>query len=395
MRQIFGESLELNGFPAICGTLAGGYTILQIPLRFWFNLATQKCGWNVSRQSKIIGPRFLAAALAAWISFPLFNRIPELEKQVASRGEAVEEFVTDMDTSKDGNTKQGGCQPTPLAGKTMDLTLIVASRALEATIVELWSRYKVSRTCKGKWTSVESAISRSADPVVFAVSAGTVMWAWFYLPDRLPRAYNEWIASAAQVDHRLVVILRKARWGKFIYGKETGEAALLQRMCKEYNWPLVWGNPAKTIPLPCEVVHMGTGPSCHWHAAVRFFRAFRFSLTMYLPLQLLVRARKPSTKAFRLALKDAIRSSAFLGAFISLFYYSVCLSRTRIGPKIFSPETITPMMWDQGLCVGAGCVMCGWSIFLETPKRRQEVAFFVAPRAAATIFPRQYSRVVG
>lgn len=216
------------------------------------------------------------------------------------------------------------------------------------------------------------------------------MWAWFYLSDRLPRAYNKWISEAAQVDYRLIDVLRKAHAGEYIYGRDTGQAHILQNMCGDYGWPLAWGDPVKTIPIPCEVVHMGTGPSCHWHAAVRFARAFQFALVTNLPLQFLVKARNPSLKSFRKACEEAVRSSAFLGVFVGLFYYGVCLARTRIGPKIFSRETVTPMMWDSGLCIGAGCALCGWSTLIEARKRRMELALFVAPRALATLFPRVY-----
>jgi hypothetical protein len=178
--------------------------------------------------------------------------------------------------------------------------------------------------------------------------------------------------------------------GRICLGKDTGQAPLLQSMCRDYGWPLQWGDPAKTVPIPCEIVHMGTGPSCEKHAAVRFGRAFKFALATYLPLQLLLRMRSPSVRALQQALGDAARSSAFLGTFISIFYYSICLSRTRLGPKLISYDKITPMMWDQGLCVGAGCGMCGWSILIEAERRRQEVALFVAPRAAATFLPRRY-----
>lgn len=220
------------------------------------------------------------------------------------------------------------------------------------------------------------------------------MWAWFYLPNRLPQAYNKWIGEAAQVDHRLIGVLRKAHTGDFIYGEDTGQAHILQDMCSDYGWPLAWGDPAKTIPIPCEIVHMGTGPSCHRHAALRFWRAFRFALATNLPLQLLVKARTPSFRAFRRACEEAVRSSAFLGSFVGLFYYGVCLSRTQLGPRIFSRETVTPMMWDSGLCVRAGCALCGLSTLIEAERRRTELALFVAPRALATLFPRDYDTVV-
>ena len=141
---------------------------------------------------------------------------------------------------------------------------------------------------------------------------------------------------------------------------------------------------------------MGTGPSCHWHAAMRFSRAFRFAMAMYLPLQLAVKApRTRLTRAVLLSiLREATRSSAFLGAFIALFYYSVCVCRSLIGPKVFDRKTATPMMWDSGLAVAIGCALCGWSILLEAPRRRQELAFFVGPKAVATLLPRVYQRKV-
>lgn len=52
------------------------------------------------------------------------------------------------------------------------------------------------------------------------------------------------------------------------------------------------------------------------------------------------------------------------------------------------------MMWDSGLCVAAGCMMCGWSILVENAKKRLELALFVAPRAAVTLLPRRYDKKV-
>ena len=303
------------------------------------------------------------------------------------------------------STQQASSSPkTPLAGKTLDFTVLASVRALETLTGDAWSRYRKSYGRRSlRKRSLESAISQFADSGVFALSAGVVMWAWFYLPARLPRAYNRWIGEAAQVDPRLLQVLRDCRAGAFVYGRRDGDSVdregaaavpSLQSMCRDYGWPLEWGDPARTVPVPCEMVHMGAGPSCHRHALVRFGRAFRFALAMYLPLQLLVKLRRPSGRALRAALVEAARSSAFLGAFISLFYYSVCLARTRLGPKIFDRKVITPQMWDDGLCIGAGCLTCGWSILIEAPRRRQELAYFVAPRAVATVLPRRYDRKV-
>lgn len=278
----------------------------------------------------------------------------------------------------------------------MDLTLFTAVRAVDVLVCIAWGRWCRHRKAHNRWTHVESAAPGLYDAGVFVVSAAIVMWAWFYFPERLPRNYEKWIGEVAQVDSRLIEALRRARWGSFVYGKDTGQAQLLQSMCKEYHWPADWGDPAKTIPIPCEMVHMGYGPSCEIHAMSRFACTFRMACATYVPLQIMFHWRRMKDPAgIRCAISEAVRSSAFLASFVSLFYYSVCLTRTRLGPKIFNSKSVDPMMWDSGLCIRVGCLVCGWSILVEKARKRQELALFVAPRAAATVLPRLYGHKVG
>jgi hypothetical protein len=217
------------------------------------------------------------------------------------------------------------------------------------------------------------------------------MWAWFYQPTNLPRSYGKWISSAAAVDERLIEALRRCRTGVLQYGKDTGQAPLLGSMAKDYGWPVEWGDPAVSIPFPCQMVHMRCGPSCEKHALSRFVRSFQWAMATYLPLNLLLVARRPNRKSLVTALMSAGRSSAFLGAFITLFYYGVCLSRTRLGPKILGTHALARQLIDGGLCVGTGCFLCGWSILIERAGRRKDMALFVAPRALATLLPRRYA----
>ena len=107
-----------------------------------------------------------------------------------------------------------------------------------------------------------------------------------------------------------------------------------------------------------------------------------------------MKARRPSPLAFRKACEEAVRSLAFLGVFVGLFFYGVCLSRTRLGPIPLNRSAMTVLAWDSGLCVKVRCVLCGWSILIEAEKRRSELAMFVAPRALATFVPREYDAKV-
>lgn len=298
------------------------------------------------------------------------------------------------------DTKPRDVTPTPsqpLAGRTLDLTLFAASRAVDVIIGEFWSRRRTARLSTQKWTRTEQLISHLADPAVFAVSSGLIMWAWFYSPDRLPPSYNKWITSAASVDERLIEALRRCRSGDVRYGEDTGQAALLGSMCADYQLPVAWGDPAVSIPFPCDIVHMGRGPSCEWHAVVRMVRSWRWAMYTYLPLALALKLRPSSkgpktTVSQRLiaAVASASRSSAFLAVFITLFYYGVCLGRTRIGPRLLGKDVPARQYIDGGICAATGCVLCGWSVLVETASRRKDMSLFVAPRALSTVFPRQY-----
>jgi hypothetical protein len=237
---------------------------------------------------------------------------------------------------------------------------------------------------------MEQLATGAADPLVFIVSCAFIMWAWFYHPDRLPRSYNKWITSAAMVDLRLIEALKRCKENKLRYGEETGQAPLLGSMCSDFKWPVVWGDPAKTIPFPCEIVHMGCGPSCEYHAIHRFIRSWKWAMYTYLPLALAIKLRNPSKKNLVRAFVSASRSSLFLGTFITLFYYGVCLGRTRIGPHLIGKNVSCRQRIDAGLCVGTGCFLCGWSVLIETAGRQKDMALFVAPRALATVLPRTY-----
>jgi len=277
-----------------------------------------------------------------------------------------------------------------LAGRTMDLTLFAVTRAIDVVVGELWSQNKARRKGAGTYTKTERAIAYLTDSSIFATSSALIMWSWIYKPERLPRNYNKWIQSAAAVDQRLLVALRKCRSREVKYGHETGQAHVLQAMCKDYGWPLDFGDPVKSIPYPCEIVHMGTGKNCEYHTASRLVRSFRWAFLTYLPLNLVLALRNPSYKRARHAIKSSVRSSAFLGSFIAAFYYGICLARSRIGPKILGKSASACQQIDSGLCVGCGCMLCGWSILLEDAARRKDIALFVTPRALATLFPRRY-----
>ncbi|KEF58379.1 uncharacterized protein A1O9_06305 [Exophiala aquamarina CBS 119918] len=227
----------------------------------------------------------------------------------------------------------------------MDFTLFALCRALDVAAITLWTRSRSkSWHPERRAPAITNTVRRLADPGVFATSAAIIMWSWFYSPHRLPRAYNIWISKIADIDERLIQALRLARQGDFVYGHDTGQAPLLEPLCKELGLSEAFADPSKTIPIPCELYHSGTGTSCEVHAATRFWRSWKFAFELYLPLQILARFRNFKLNVIVEVLKATARSSSFLAAFVSLFYYAVCLARTRLGPKLLSPKKVTPQM---------------------------------------------------
>ncbi|KAI0181937.1 hypothetical protein GGR52DRAFT_61646 [Hypoxylon sp. FL1284] len=371
LQRILRGGLDLQRFPTFCAALVGGTTLLEVLLSRALPRLLQSDHLTALVRKRL--SRWVSTFVAAWLSLRLLQ---------SKKTDGFSETVTvDSDTPRQEKKR--------FAGRTLDLTLFAATRALDVIVGELWAQRRQRRTATGRWTQVESLISKLTDPAVFATSSALIMWAWFYEPCRLPNAYRKWISSAAAVDSRLIEALRRCRSGELRYGEDTGQAPLLQSMCADYRWPPAWGDPATSVPFPCEIVHMGCGPSCEYHALTRFGRSFKWAMATYLPLNLLT-ARSKDPRGFRAALLSAARSSSFLAAFITLFYYGVCLARTRVGPRVVGRDTDARQTIDSGLCVGTGCFMCGWSVLLEKTARRKELALFVTPRALATLLPRRY-----
>ncbi|OCL09527.1 hypothetical protein AOQ84DRAFT_316816, partial [Glonium stellatum] len=298
--QVLRQAAALNRFPAFCGVLIGGSTLLQLPLKRIFialNQILRRKAWSIDQVLIERLARFLAALISASISFSLLNSGPAHRAELPSTTSAKKTLISDPnkkpspfeeppETPAHSNAPKPATLPaSAFAGRTMDLTLFAVIRALDVLISGMWAR-----TASRK-TRFTTAISRSTPPILFCFSAATIMHAWFYTPSRLPPTYNRWISTAAELDHRLLLALRHARYGTFIYGKDTGMAPLLASMCKDYGLPEEWGDPAITIPVPCELVHQGSGKSCEMHALARFWRGWAFAAKMYAPIQLLMLIR--------------------------------------------------------------------------------------------------------
>ncbi|RCI16295.1 hypothetical protein L249_2390, partial [Ophiocordyceps polyrhachis-furcata BCC 54312] len=379
---ILRTSLEPGRFPAFCALLVGGSSLLHKPLA---TVVTRVARPPLSDAACLSLARWLASFVASWLSLGLLQKrrpSPLPREEPPPPSSALVPAPAQVPNEDD--------ETTTTAGKTLDLTLFAVTQALDVVIGELWSRRKARRVAARQWSNLDGFISRMTDPMTFVVSCAFIMRAWFYAPDSLPRSYNKWITSAAHLDPRLLEALRRCKTGELRYGVDTGQAPLLGSMCADYGLPRHWGDPAVSVPFPCDVVHMGRGPSCEYHAWRRFSQSWLWSMYTYLPLAAALQLRRPTLGSPFKAVVSAARSSAFLATFITLFYYGVCLGRTRLGPHVLGRDPTSCDRIDGGICVANGCLLCGWSILIETTSRRKDMALFAAPRAMATLLPRRF-----
>ncbi|KAJ7181665.1 hypothetical protein C8R43DRAFT_275890 [Mycena crocata] len=325
------------------------------------------------------------------------------------------------------------------ASRTLDLTLLLLVRALDAAVQSFVARKSGSRresdaelpSLYAENQRLASSVKREAmrtqiDSFVFWACSARIMWCFFYEPQRLPKSYTKWIATLAGLDARVIETLRAIRAKKWSY--RTGSPShshLLTTYARDLGHPAAWGDPSilpayggyqadkiwkqfelTTRPgvggLPCEMVHgqvgsnLGLQHSCTANAGIRGSTVLLEAIAIYLPVQFLpVILSRPRAlldpRRVLQSLVGALRSATFLTAFVTSYWYSVCITRSLVFARLF--PFISHDFWDGPYgCVLAGCLVCGSSIWIENGRRRGEMALYVLPRAVRACLPKVWVR---
>lgn len=83
-------------------------------------------------------------------------------------------------------------------------------------------------------------------------------------------------------------------------------------------------------------------------------------------------------------LLGVMRSATFLSTFVQLMWLGVCSTRTFFFARLFPWISHDYIDGPYG-CVFVASLICGSSIWIESPRRRGEIALYVLPRAIRTI----------
>ena len=259
----------------------------------------------------------------------------------------------------------------PNSDRRTQMALYVCMRALECVV-------RRSLSSEGVLNRIVPESLRERFPLselIFVTSCTEIMFSWFYHIDRLPPFYSKWITSMSEMHPSLLKLLHGYYHGTLQYGVKSD---CLHGYCVAHDIDPVRGN--LTTLVSKDIVHPMDPDNCTGNVTRRFTNAFLRSVAIYTPVHLLPtlifrlhRIASPST-ILRISY-SVFRSSAFLGSFVGIVHLCICLIR-NLRPG------------DESTGVLLGCAMCGTSVFLEKPKRRLDLALYVAPMALQSMWRR-------
>ncbi len=180
-------SFAVRRFPTFCAALVGGYTFLQWPLRLLFDYASipsigKKSSSQRLRNGSEAASRFLAAAISAWFSLKVlkYKAIAKVERKNPKQAAHDQQHVANgtgitLQTAKILESTASQASPPVLAGKTVDLTLLALTRALDSLVVNLHRHSYPSYANTAPTSSALTDLSRYADTFIFALSSGAVV----------------------------------------------------------------------------------------------------------------------------------------------------------------------------------------------------------------------------
>ncbi|KAF9930591.1 hypothetical protein FBU30_000294 [Linnemannia zychae] len=274
---------------------------------------------------------------------------------------------------------------------TIDYSLFAVVRALD-----VFGHVAVKNQWGPRWLGSYGAVA------VFVLACTEIMFSWLYEPERLPGPYAFWITKMARMDKRLLETLRAVRTGDIQFKQINPPHLqnLLTGLCEDIGLNPEMGDFTKRGRLSCEIVHQGITKSCEAHTGYRWIQGFLVSTGIYLPVHLLPALLSP--KAFFKRLQEnpvstvsstllaTARSSAFLATYIALIWYGICTWRSKVMPITMklTGKRYTSNVVDYIYGPLLGSFLCGFSVLIENPRRRAEMALYVLPRAIYSMWSR-------
>ncbi|KAI4383037.1 hypothetical protein MLD38_008918 [Melastoma candidum] len=205
---------------------------------------------------------------------------------------------------------------------------------------------------------------RHGDSLLFALACAQVMYAFVMRPESLPKSYQDFIQKTGPVSRNVYKAVRDNCRGLPL--DVAGNPDIL----KLGQYPPI---------IPCSIIHPDT-KSCLGHNANATSATFKKTFPLYFSLTFvpfvvlhLQKFMGAPARTCWLALRGAVRSTAFLSAFVGIFQGVICLHR-KVASK------------DHKLVYWIAGGLSALSVLLEKKSRRSELALYVLPRAGDSLW---------
>ncbi|KAJ6374658.1 hypothetical protein OIU78_030200 [Salix suchowensis] len=265
-----------------------------------------------------------------------------------------------------------------LAGSVAGLSVLALDDSNRRRTLAL---YLLARVAQSAYNSAKSKNKfhlwgshwRHGDALLFALACAQVMYSFIMRPESLPKAYQDFIQKTGPVAAPIYKAVKET-----CRGGPVDIASLSAFLSRNGKLDSVKLEEFPSI-IPCSIVHPGTH-SCLAQNAKAASATFRktfplyFSLTFvpYVVLHLQKFMDAPARTCW-LALRDAVRSTTFLSAFVGIFQGVICIHR-KVSTR------------DHKLVYWIAGGMSALSVLLEKKSRRAELALYVLPRAGDSLW---------
>ncbi|KAI9010699.1 hypothetical protein DFJ74DRAFT_610546 [Hyaloraphidium curvatum] len=229
----------------------------------------------------------------------------------------------------------------------------------------------------------------NGDAFLFIVCSAQIMYSYVRHPEALPPTFYSFIRDTGPIPEPILKTVRAQLDGDPV-------PADLAALVKPYHPSALALETISRLGQPLQVVdccllHSHTD-SCAVHGVNVFTKVFKLILPVYGILTTVPTVvfrfgtvlKRPAHMLRRIA-QSTIRSSVFLGAFVSGYQEFVCMVRYLIRNKIFIERDAKALYWIAG-------AFASLSIFLEEKSRRTELALYTLPRAVESWYLISYGK---
>ncbi|KAG0312870.1 hypothetical protein BGZ97_010763 [Linnemannia gamsii] len=222
---------------------------------------------------------------------------------------------------------------------------------------------------------------RHGDALLFAIGSAQVMYAYTMHPDTIPKEFFQFMVKTARVPAEALAMNRTRVRGFPLDLKQV--RAMVDRFNPTALTLETVANMSETVEaLPCAGLHPWVD-SCRETNIDRFVGVTKTIFPVYATLNfvplVVLRMKLLLKEVLSKTTFNTLRSSAFLAVFVALYQTQICTHRNLLiaGWKLGNSKYL---YWLFGLVSAVSAIM------IEQESRRAELAFYVIPKAADSLY---------